>query len=87
MTAKLTPAQVAVLRLLAEPGAYAKYTPYMGWFSPVAYWRVDGSRKTAQVEKLIKMGFLLHNNKHGYDAQATITQSGRDYLAALDGKQ
>lgn len=86
MKAKLSPAQVKVLRALAEPGGKAHFLSGLD-----AYWFLnnrEGQVRFLSMEHLIMEGFInLEKDRWGRYKSATITPAGRSYLAEMEGKE
>lgn len=83
---KLSPAQVKVLRTLAEPGGKAHFVTGIDsyWFLSNHYNRV----RFLTMEALISIGLVdLRKDISGEYHSATITPAGLAYLAELEGTE
>jgi len=79
---KLSPAQIRVLKALAEEGAVAYYMRSMGSFQPNPYWSLPKGRANLTTMRLLIQYKLLKPtyDKIGYFDTATITPAGKAYL-------
>ncbi len=77
---KLSPAQVKVLRALAELGAVARWSPNYFIIHPANHIR------TLTMRRLIALDFVGFTHKNGHWETAYILPAGRDYLRTLEGE-
>lgn len=81
---KLNQREQTILKALQD-GKECNYMPYCGRFNPSSHYNVRGiGRCTREITKLIKLGFVIHENKGFNRDKVSLTPNGLAFKTELD---